>query len=277
MATQLELSAGMREETEHARRDLIAAVSHDLRTPLASLRALAEALRDGVVDDPEGVQRYLGLMVGETERLDRLINDLFELSRLESGALRLDLAPSPVQDLVSEVLERMTAQAGQKGLRLVGEVVGEPLPVLIDSQQFTRALLNLIQNAIRHTPADGSVVVGARCVGTTVELEVRDTGEGIEVDDLPRIFDRFYRGDPARTREAGAGLGLAIARGIVEAHGGMIRRRERTRPGHLLHHDTPNKLTTARYRDCRDCRDGTPIRWARGATPQDIAPPLTGG
>lgn len=223
MAVQLEVAAAERAEIERARRDLIIAVSHDLRTPLASLRALSEALRDGVVEDSAGIQRYLGLMVGETERLDQLITDLFELARLESGALRLDLAPSPVQDLVSEVLERMSAQAGRKGLRLIGAVSGEPPPLLIDSQQVTRVLLNLVQNAIRHTPADGSVTIGARAAGATIVLEVRDTGEGIADEDLPRVFERFYRGDPARTREAGAGLGLALARGIVEAHGGNIR------------------------------------------------------
>lgn len=222
MAAQLELAARERAETERARRDLIAAVSHDLRTPLASLRALAEALDDGVVDDPEGVRRYLRLMTSETERLNMLIDDLFELARLESGALRLDRSPSPVQDLISEALERMTAQAGRKGLQLAGEVVGDPPPVLIDGQQMTRVLLNLVQNAIRHTPADGSVTLRAVLAEDGVLVEVRDTGEGIGAEDLPRVFDRFYRGDPARTREAGAGLGLAIARGIVEAHGGRI-------------------------------------------------------
>lgn len=222
MAAQLEAAARERAETERARRDLIAAVSHDLRTPLASLRALAEALDDGVVDDPEGIRRYLRLMTGETERLNMLIDDLFELARLESGALRLDRTPSPVQDLISEALERMTAQAGRKGLQLAGEVVGDPPPVLIDGQQVTRVLLNLVQNAIRHTPADGSVTLRAARAEDGVLVEVRDTGEGIGADDLPRVFDRFYRGDPARTREAGAGLGLAIARGIVEAHGGRI-------------------------------------------------------
>lgn len=222
MAAQLEEAARGRAETERARRDLIAAVSHDLRTPLASLRALAEALHDGVVDDPEGVRRYLQLMTGETERLNMLIDDLFELARLESGALRLDRSPSPVQDLISEALERMSAQAGRRGLHLGGEIVGDPPPVLIDGPQMTRVLLNLVQNAIRHTPADGSVTLRAAPAGDGVLVEVRDTGEGIPAADLPRIFDRFYRGDPARTREAGAGLGLAIARGIVEAHGGRI-------------------------------------------------------
>ena len=222
MASQLEEAARGRAETERARRDLIAAVSHDLRTPLASLRALAEALQDGVVDDPEGIRRYLQLMTGETERLNMLIDDLFELARLESGALRLDRSPSPVQDLISEALERMTAQAGRKGLQLGGEIVGDPPPVLIDGQQLTRVLLNLVQNAIRHTPTDGTVTLRALPDEGGVLVEVRDTGEGIAAADLPRVFDRFYRGDPARTREAGAGLGLAIARGIVEAHGGRI-------------------------------------------------------
>lgn len=222
MAAQLEGLARVREEAEQARRDLIAAVSHDLRTPLASLRALAEALQDGVVADPEGVERYLGLMVAETERLSGLIDDLFELARIESGTLRLDRAPLPVQELLSEVLERMAAQAARKGLELVGAVDADPPPVLIDAQQMTRALLNLIQNAIQHTPGGGRVRLGAHRSGAMVVVEVCDTGEGIATDELPHVFERFYRGDPARSREAGAGLGLAIARGIVEAHGGSI-------------------------------------------------------
>ena len=222
MATRLEALAEVRDEAEQARRDLIAAVSHDLRTPLASLRALAEALHDGVVDDPEGIQRYLGLMVTETERLSGLIDDLFELARIESGTLRLDRAPLMVQDLLSEALERMSAQAALKDLRLLGAVEGETPPVLIDAQQVMRAFLNLVQNAIQHTPAGGQIALGACQARGMVTVEVRDTGSGIAAGDLPRIFERFYRGDPARARDAGAGLGLAIARGIVEAHGGTI-------------------------------------------------------
>ncbi len=222
MAAQLGAAAAERAELERARRELIAAVSHDLRTPLASLKALTEALADGVVADPAGVRRYLGLMGGEVDRLNGLIDDLFELSQLESGALRLDLAPSPVGDLVSEALERMGTQAERRRLRLGGEVLGDPPPVLVDGPRVTRVLLNLVQNAIRHTPADGSVTVRAVLQGAVVRLEVRDTGEGIPAEELPRVFERFYRGDPARSREAGGGLGLAIARGIVEAHGGRI-------------------------------------------------------
>jgi signal transduction histidine kinase len=222
MATRLEALAAVRDEAEQARRDLIAAVSHDLRTPLASLRALAEALHDGVVDDQDGVQRYLGLMVTETERLSGLIDDLFELARIESGTLRLDRAPLMVQDLLSEALERMSAQAASKDLRLTGAVEGEPPPVLIDAQQVTRAFLNLVQNAIQHTPAGGEIMLGACRAEGMVTVEVRDTGSGIAAGDLPHIFERFYRGDPARSRDAGAGLGLAIARGIIEAHDGSI-------------------------------------------------------
>jgi two-component system sensor histidine kinase BaeS len=239
MATRLETLAEVRDEAEQARRDLIAAVSHDLRTPLASLRALAEALHDGVVDDPEGVQRYLGLMVTETERLSGLIDDLFELARIESGTLRLDLAPLMVQDLLSEALERMSAQAALHDLRLGGSVEGDPPPVLIDSQQITRALLNLVQNAIQHTPRGGEIWIGARHESDTVTIDVRDTGDGIAAGDLPRIFERFYRGDPARSRDAGAGLGLAIARGIIEAHGGTIRAESAPGGGTRIHFTLP--------------------------------------
>ncbi|HEX5504372.1 MAG TPA: ATP-binding protein [Thermomicrobiales bacterium] len=222
MAAQLAAATAEREGLELARRDLIAAVSHDLRTPLASLRAVVEALNDGVLSDPADVRRYYGLLQGEVERLSLLVDDLFELARLESGALRLDLAPSPVQELIAETLALMAAQADRRGLRLNSEVVGDPPPVLVDGQQITRVLLNLLQNALRHTPADGSVTVRAVPDGAVVRLEVQDTGEGIAPEDLPRVFERFYRGDPARSREAGSGLGLAIARGIVEAHGGRI-------------------------------------------------------
>lgn len=222
MAARLEALAAVRDEAEAARRELVAAVSHDLRTPLASLRALAEALSDGVVDDPEGVRRYLGLILTETERLSKLIDDLFELARIESGTLQLDRATLTVQDLLSEVLERMSAQARQKGIALSGAVEGEPPPIVIDSQLVTRAFLNLVQNAIQHTPAEGAIRLTARHAEGMVAIAVRDSGSGIAAGDLPHIFERFFRGDPARSRDAGAGLGLAIARGIIEAHGGTI-------------------------------------------------------
>ena len=222
MAAQLEEAASERAEIDRTRRDLIAAVSHDLRTPLASLRALAEALNDGVVDDPEHVRRYLTLIAGETERLNGLIDDLFELARLESGALRLDRAPVPASELIAETIARMAPQAERKEVALTGGVPHNLPPILADAQQLARVLLNLVQNAIRHTPSGGQVQLRACQQGDALLITVEDNGEGIPPADLPRVFDRFYRGDPARSREAGSGLGLAIARGLVEAHGGRI-------------------------------------------------------
>ncbi|MGN6671850.1 MAG: HAMP domain-containing sensor histidine kinase, partial [Thermomicrobiales bacterium] len=222
MAAQLEEAASARAEIERTRRDLIAAVSHDLRTPLASLRALADALNDGVVDDPAHMRRYLTLIAGETERLNALIDDLFELARLEAGAVHLDCAPISAPALLNETVARMMPQAERKGVTLTADVPDNLPLILADAQQLSRVLLNLVQNAIRHTPPGGRVQLRACRRDGALLLTVEDTGEGIAPADLPRVFDRFYRGDPARSREAGSGLGLAIARGLVEAHGGHI-------------------------------------------------------
>ena len=223
MAAQVEDSFRQQRELEQARKDLIAAVSHDLRTPLASLQAMVEAVNDGVVSDADTVQRYLRTMHGEIRNLSALIGDLFELSQLDAGVLRLQIEASPLQDLISDTLESMQAQAERQGLSLAGVVDAELTPVLMDPVRVQRVLYNLVQNALRHTPADGTVLLEARDAGAEVQVSVVDSGEGIAEGELPRIFERFYRGDPARSRgQSGAGLGLAIARGIVEAHGGSI-------------------------------------------------------
>ena len=223
MAQQVEMAFRRQKELEQARRELIASVSHDLRTPLASLQAMVEALNDGVVSDPATVQRYMATMQAEISHLSTLISDLFEVSQIDAGALRLQIEASPLQDLISDTLESLRIQADRKGLSLAGEVEKDLPPALMDPYRVQRVLYNLVQNAIRHTPADGTVVLGARDAGSEIQVSIADSGEGIQPSDLARIFDRFYRGDPARTRdEAGAGLGLTIARGLVEAHGGRI-------------------------------------------------------
>ncbi len=227
MVSRLETAQEQRGRLEASRRDLIAAVSHDLRTPLASVRAMVEALNDGVVTDPDTVSRYLHTIQTETQHLTALIDDLFELSQIDAGALRLHLEPTSLEDLVSDALESMRAQADRKNVRLQGNVEGAPPRVPLDAPRMQRVLYNLIQNAIRHTPADGTITLTVRGATDKVELTVADSGEGIRGSDLPHVFDRFYRGEPARTRDRqetgpGAGLGLAIAKGIVEAHGGMI-------------------------------------------------------
>ena len=227
MVAQLEHSRKEREMLEVSRRTLIASVSHDLRTPLASMRAMVEALNDGIVSEPETVSRYLRTIQNETLHLTTLIDDLFELSQIDAGALQLHVEPASLSDLLSDALESMSAQAERKQIQIQSHVEGDLPRVPLDAPRMQRVLYNLIQNAIRHTPADGTITLTLRGNPGGVELTVADTGEGIPGADLPHIFDRFYRGEPARTRDSssaapGAGLGLAIAKGIVEAHGGSI-------------------------------------------------------
>ncbi len=227
MVGELDRAMAQRDRLEASRRDLIAAVSHDLRTPLASIRAMVEALNDGIVSDPDTISRYLHTIQNEAHHLTTLIDDLFELSQIDAGVLRLNFEPTSLADLVSDALQSMSPQAEKKNVRLQGNVEGIPPRVLLDAPRMQRVLYNLIQNAIRHTPADGAITLTVRGTPTRVELMVTDTGEGIRESDLPHVFDRFYRGEPARTRDSraatpGTGLGLAIAKGIVEAHGGTI-------------------------------------------------------
>jgi signal transduction histidine kinase len=230
MARRLRESADRQREMEQARRDLIAAVSHDLRTPLASARALVEAVADGVADDPETEARYLASVRNELDSLGRLVDDLFELARIDSGTLRLDLEEASLRDVISDTLSGFNPQAEKRGVSLLGEVSGDVDPVLINPPKLQRVLQNLLSNALRHTPADGSVVIRARPQEEAVCVEISDTGEGISPEDLPRVFEQSFRGERSRSRssetpdggETGTGLGLAIARGLVEAHGGSI-------------------------------------------------------
>jgi signal transduction histidine kinase len=224
MAEQLAVAPRERDPDAHGRRELLAAISHDLRTPLASLGAMTEALADGLVDDPVTQRRYFATMRGQIGHLSRLIDDLFELAQIEAGALTLQLEPASLQDLVSDVLQSMQPQADQQGVTLHANVDPVVDTALIAPQKIERVLYNLLTNAIRHTATGG--VVALTVMGDAhggVVVRVTDTGEGIEGDDLPHVFERFYRGEKSRSRAGGgAGLGLAIARGIVEAHGGNI-------------------------------------------------------
>jgi len=227
MARALERAAEREREMEEARRDLVAAVSHDLRTPLASTRALIEALADGVADDPQTEKRYLSSASRELEHLSRLVDDLFELSRIDAGVLELTLEETSLHDLISDTISGFQAQAEMRGVRLVGEVTGDVDPVLANPPRLQRVLHNLVSNALRHTPADGTVALRATPEDEWVRVEVSDTGEGIAADDLPRVFERSFRVEQSRTRPEkddtpGAGLGLAIAHGLVEAHGGTM-------------------------------------------------------
>lgn len=223
MAEQLEEAARRRADDGEARRMLVAAISHDLRTPLASIRAMIEAISDGVVTDAATIARFHATMGREIRTLSALITDLFELSQLEAGQLALSLAPATLPDLMTEVVEGLSAQAAAREIHIAAGVEGTVGPVIMDTPALRRVLTNLVQNALRHTPADGTVAVTAHAVAEGVQVDVVDTGEGIPAADLPHVFERFYRGEKSRSRETGgAGLGLAIARGFVEAHGGRI-------------------------------------------------------
>ncbi|NKZ04938.1 HAMP domain-containing histidine kinase [Actinomadura latina] len=222
---RLAASHAREQALEASRRELVAWVSHDLRTPLAGLRAMAEALEDEVVADQGTVQRYHGRIRVEAERLTEMVDDLFELSRIHAGALRLSRARVGLADLVADAVAGTEALARAKGVRLHGDV-REGLPVRVDAGELGRALRNLVVNAIRHTPSDGAVEIIAEVSGGEARVTVADGCGGIPEDDLPRVFDVAFRGatagGAARTPGGGAGLGLAIARGIVEAHAGRI-------------------------------------------------------
>jgi signal transduction histidine kinase len=205
---------------EQGRRDLIAWASHDLRTPLASLRALAEALADDLAPDEATRHRYLSGLTANVQRLSALVDDLFELSAIQAGAVTLQLEPTSLPDLAAEVLHRFEPEATAAGILLEAELDGDR-PVLAGRDQLGRVLANLVVNGIRHTPRGGRLLVAAGDGDGAAVLRVRDGCGGIPEADLPRIFDQLWRGDPARTTK-GAGLGLAIARGLVAAHGGTI-------------------------------------------------------
>jgi len=210
---------------ESSRRELVAWVSHDLRTPLAGMRAIVEALEDGVVADPATVERYLGTLREEVDQLAALVDDLFELSRTQAGALHLHFQLVSLGDLVSDVLAGSAPVAAAKGVQLEGRLVGPPPDLEVSAPEVLRALRNLLENAIRHTPSDGSVIVEAgidRDVPDYAYVAVRDNGGGVPAEDIARIFDVAFQGDRARTPGAGAGLGLAIAKGFVEAHRGRL-------------------------------------------------------
>jgi signal transduction histidine kinase len=223
MADRLEDARERERALESARRELVAWVSHDLRTPLAGIRAMAEALEDGVVDDPASVTRYHRQLRREADRLSEMVDDLFELSRINAGALRLQLERVALGDLVSDAIAAADPLAHAKGVRLRGEVTGAPA-VAVSVPEVSRVLRNLLHNAIRHTPCDGSIHVESGKDEMFGFVAVHDSCGGIPAGDLERVFDPAFRGEAARTPadDGGGGLGLAIARGIVEAHSGDI-------------------------------------------------------
>lgn len=235
MAQRLQTADQKQKELESLRRDLVAWAGHDLRTPLASIRLLVEALADGVVPDSHTTQTYLLQAKKQVDTLSLLVDDLFQISQLDAGGVPLHPEPASLSDLISDTLESFSGLALQKNVNLSGTAQDGIDPVNIDVQWMGRALNNLVSNALRHTPPGGSVTLCAQWVQGGVSVAVRDSGEGILPEDLPHVFERFYRGEKSRSRASGgAGLGLAIVKGIVEAHGGNIRVESERGRGTLL-------------------------------------------
>ena len=223
MSKQLDVARNRERALDGSRRELVAWVSHDLRTPLAGIRAMAEALEDRVVEDDETRDRYYTQLRVESDRLAALIDDLFELSRLHAGALRLDFERASLGDLVSDAVAAARPLAGVKRIRVEGRLSSPPPMLDVSTPEFARVLRNLLENAIRHTPSDGVVWVDAGTDGDRAYVSVADGCGGIPEPDLDQVFDLAFRGTAARTPDdAGAGLGLAIAKGLVDAHHGAI-------------------------------------------------------
>ena len=206
---------------ETVRRDFISNISHELRTPLASLKALVDTLRDGALEDPPAAHRFLERMETEVDALTQMVQELLELSRIESGQVPLRLKPTPVADVVLPPVERLRAQAERAGLNLTIDLPADLPPVLADAERVQQVVTNLVHNAIKFTPPEGQVTISAGASGDTVTISVHDTGVGIPADELLRIFERFYKADRARSG-GGTGLGLAIAKHIIQAHDGRL-------------------------------------------------------
>jgi two-component system, OmpR family, sensor kinase len=229
MASDLENRARALEEADRVRRQLLADVSHELMTPLTAIRGYAETLAMGHVPmDDAARQRYVGIVLEETNRLEAIIGDLLDLARLEGGGESLTLEAVPVAHLFGRVRDRHEPVVRERGITLAFEIDGGTPAVRIhgDEWRLEQALQNLAANAIRHTPAGGTVTLRAAADGEHVRITVQDTGPGIPPEHLPRVFDRFYKVDAARagtTVPSGSGLGLSIVRAIVERHGGSVR------------------------------------------------------
>jgi signal transduction histidine kinase len=223
MAAQLQESVEIIRRDRDRSRDFLADVSHELRTPLAALRTFNELLQEHAGDDPDTRAEFLAASGQQIERLDWLAQNLLELSKLDSGLVLLDLRPEDLRAAVESAAEQMEATARRRGVRLALHLPEAPVRIRHDPQRIGQVVANLVGNAIKFTPREGSVDVELRPSPDGAEIEVRDTGVGIDPSELPRIFDRFFRGSLANeARGSGSGLGLAIVKSIVDMHGGLI-------------------------------------------------------
>jgi signal transduction histidine kinase len=229
LAEKLRAAEDERARIEEDRRQLTTSISHDLRTPVANVRAIAEALSSGVLENEAEKSHYVGLIQREAERLSRMIDDLFDLARLDAGVLRLETRHLQLEEIAADVVEAMRPEADRRGLHLELLRPQHALPAsLVDGARMERVISNLLRNAIEHTSGGGVIEVALEESADWIALSIRDSGDGIEESQLERIWERFYREDKARGRLSsasgdGAGLGLSIVRGLVEAHGGNVK------------------------------------------------------
>ena len=238
LATAFNRMSGELGNLEKSRRDLVANVSHELKTPITAIRAHLENLLDGVEQpDPATIE----VMLAQVERLGRLVDQLLDLSRLESGEIPLRIEELPLQPLVDDLISEIDVALSGRGVRVDNHVPADLPALSVDRERVHQVLFNLVDNAVRFTPEGGHVTVSARRRNGSVEVAVSDTGAGIPPEHLPRLFERFYRADPARARgDGGTGIGLAIARSVVEAHGGQIRAESEPGRGSVFTFDLPS-------------------------------------
>jgi two-component system sensor histidine kinase BaeS len=223
MATQIEADVNELRNQEQVRRELIANIAHDLATPLTAIQGFSEAMADNMLPDPQAQQETAQRIAREVQRLRRLVSDMQNMTAMESGRLRLDLAPLDVHSLVDETLAVIAPECENKGITLLNQTNRSTPLVMADSDRITQVLLNLLDNARRHTPSGGTITVNAAPRDQELCVWVSDTGSGIDAKDLPHIFERFYRADRSRAASTGgSGLGLAIVKAIITAHGGRI-------------------------------------------------------
>ena len=225
---------------EKVRQDFVANVSHELRTPVSTIRGYAETLLEGALEDKAHAREFLRIIYDDAERLTKLINDLLDLSRVESGKMKLALEEGALEAVIDRVLAGMNKEAGKNSVTLKKDVSSRLAGIRIDEAAIAQVLLNLVENAVKYNKAGGSVTVGARETPRSIEVSVSDTGIGIPQEDIPRIFERFYRVDKARSRDlGGTGLGLSIVKHIIQAHGGDITVESKVGSGSLFRFTLP--------------------------------------